>query len=235
MLFIGPPFGNYINLPNTISICGSYTLYPRPGLFGQIIKTLHYSNQHQGWINKIGLRNKGIDYAISKYKIGDGYIYSIAILNKEEIPVLVEKIPKSMDIELNVSCPNAEKHMVTEGLGRFICSDRTWCIIKLSPKADKRLIDGFYKEGFRQFHCSNTLPTKRGGLSGPALRPYTNNLVTYIKKKYPDTTVIAGGGIQTMQDIDNYKQLGADHFAMSTIFFNPFASIKFFYDFYTTK
>ena len=58
-----------------------------------------------------------------------------------------------MDIELNVSCPNV-KNIWLQGLGRFICSDRTWCIIKLSPKADKRLIDGFYKEGFRQFHCS---------------------------------------------------------------------------------
>ena len=65
-----------------------------------------------------------------------------------------------MDIELNVSCPNAEKHMVTEGLGRFICSDRTWCIIKLSPKADKGVIDGFYRE-IRQFHCSNTTYKKR--------------------------------------------------------------------------
>ena len=243
MIFIGPPFGNYISLPNTISIRGSYTLEPRPGLLKQIFKTLHYSCQHQGWINKIGLRNPGIDYAIEQWKETNDsnkqqektVIYSIAILDKNEVPILVKKIPTSMDIELNVSCPNAEKHMVTEGLGRFICSDRTWCIIKLSPKADKELIDGFYREGFRQFHCSNTLPTKKGGLSGPTLRPYTNNLVTYIKKKYPDTLVIAGGGIQSMEDIENYRKVGADHFAMSTVFFNPFKTFGLFYDFYTKK
>ena len=31
MFFISPPFGNYLLLPNTINIKGSYTLEPRPG------------------------------------------------------------------------------------------------------------------------------------------------------------------------------------------------------------
>ena len=64
MFFISPPFGNYINLPHTTSIKGSYALEPRSGLLPQILKTLRYSFQHNGWINKIGLRNPGIDYAI---------------------------------------------------------------------------------------------------------------------------------------------------------------------------
>lgn len=42
MLFISPPFGNYIHLPNTMSIKGSYTLYERKGLFSQIFKTLRF-------------------------------------------------------------------------------------------------------------------------------------------------------------------------------------------------
>ena len=67
MLFIGPPFGNYISLPNTISIKGSFTLEPREGLFMQILKTLRYSYHYKGWVNKIGLRNAGIDYAVASY------------------------------------------------------------------------------------------------------------------------------------------------------------------------
>ena len=233
MIFIGPPFGNYFPFTNEkfAVIKGSYTLEPREGLFKQIVKTLRYSSEHNGWINKIGLRNPGIDFAINNWMAENKnntknkrnqVIYSIAILNKNEIPKLVEKIPKTMNIELNVSCPNAEKHMITEGLGRFICDSREWCIIKLAPKSDEKLIDNFYKEGFRQFHCSNTLPTPTGGLSGPTLRPYTKNIVTYIKKKYPDTIVIAGGGTRTMSDIEEYRKIGADHFAVSTVFFNPF-------------
>ena len=60
MLFISPPFGNYICLPHTKSIKGSYTLKPRDGLILQILKTLRFLFDKNGWINKIGLRNKGL-------------------------------------------------------------------------------------------------------------------------------------------------------------------------------
>ena len=56
-----------------------------------------------------------------------------------------------MNIELNVSCPNTEKHMINDGLGDFVNEQRKWCIVKLSPHADDELIDKFYKQGFRQF------------------------------------------------------------------------------------
>ena len=64
-IFISPPFGNYINLPKTKSIIGSYTLKPRGGLFFQILKTLRLTeiNGEYHWVNKIGLRNKGIYHA----------------------------------------------------------------------------------------------------------------------------------------------------------------------------
>ena len=64
MLFISPPFGNYLSLPHTISIRGSFTLNERPGKWSQIVKTLRYKSTFGGWVNKIGLRNPGIDYAI---------------------------------------------------------------------------------------------------------------------------------------------------------------------------
>ena len=66
MFFISPPFGNYLNFKETMPIKGSYTLDAREGLFLQVIKTLRYSFDYGGWINKIGLRNPGIDYAIKK-------------------------------------------------------------------------------------------------------------------------------------------------------------------------
>ena len=47
-----------INLPNTTQIKGSFTLNPRDGLLKQIIKTLRYSSEYGGWINKNKL-NKG--------------------------------------------------------------------------------------------------------------------------------------------------------------------------------
>jgi len=180
MLFISPPFGNYINLPNTISIRGSFTLNERPGKWPQIFKTLRYIPFLNGWVNKIGLRNPGIDYAINTYKKGE--IISIAILEKEEIPLLVEKIPEDMDIELNVSCPNTDKHMVNKGLKPFINSKRRWCIIKLSPVEEFENVRMFYDQGFRQFHCCNTLPVKQGGLSGPSVKGYSLFIYLHINR-----------------------------------------------------
>ena len=89
MIFINPPFGNYFSFENTISIKGSYTLEPRNGLVMQILKTLRYSFEHSGWINKIGLRNPGIDYALKNYD--KKTIISVAILNKEDISKLIKK------------------------------------------------------------------------------------------------------------------------------------------------
>ena len=232
MLFISPPFGNYINLPGTISIKGSFTLNERPGKWVQIFKTLRYSFKYNGWCNKIGLRNPGIDYAIKNYKKNS--IVSVAILDKKEIKPLLNKIPEDMNIELNISCPNTKEDMVKDEIQQFINPKREWCIVKLSPLITKEEIDELYNSGFRQFNCSNTLPTKTlqtnliGGLSGIMLIPYTINTVKYIRNNYPDTIIIAGGGVRNW-DIGNlYLNLGANHVSVSTLCFSPI-KFSFFY------
>ena len=227
MIFISPPFGNYLRISNTLPIRGSFTVEPRPGLFMQILKTLRYSVEKQAWINKIGLRNKGLDWAVEQYKQSKReQIISIAIMEKNDIPKILEKIPEDMNIELNVSCPNAEKQMINQGLSDFVNDKRKWCIIKVSPTTSLNTIDNYYQQGFRQFHCSNTLPTPKGGMSGHHLIPYNEKLIKYLKTNYKDIQVIGGGGIQTKQDIEIYKKFGADHFAMSTVFFCPYKSYK---------
>ena len=170
MLFISPPFGNYINLQNTKSIKWSFTLHSKNGLLLQILKTLRYSFEKQGWINQIGLRNKRIDWAIKKYKFDKQAIVSIAIMNRNEIDILNKKIPDTMNLELNISCPNVKNNLIHDDLYKFLNSERKWCSIKLSPLTDISLIDKYYKQGFRKFHCCNTLPTKYDGLSGISIQ-----------------------------------------------------------------
>tara|TARA_Y100000741_G_scaffold296957_1_gene237771 strand:- start:1222 stop:1920 length:699 start_codon:yes stop_codon:yes gene_type:complete len=228
MLFISPPFGNYINTSKTTPIRGSFTLNERPGKWMQILKTLRYI-PGVGWINKIGLRNPGIDYAVKTYKKGE--IISIAIMDKKEIKPILDKIPEDMDIELNISCPNTEKHMIGSGLKPFLNSKRNWCIVKLSPLEKSGTINNLYEEGFRQFHASNTLPSLKGGISGKKIAPYTKITIKYIKSNWDDTIVIAGGGIRTMKDVEEYKKIGADHFSVSSLCFNPIAFLSFYYDF----
>ena len=40
-------------------------------------------------------------------------------MDKKEIKPILDKTPEDMDIELNVSCPNTDKHMVNDGLNLF--------------------------------------------------------------------------------------------------------------------
>ena len=63
--FIAAPFGNYIKTKNTISVSGSWTIEKRTGRIIQIAKTLRYTKR--GWVNKIGLRNPGLNIGLVKH------------------------------------------------------------------------------------------------------------------------------------------------------------------------
>lgn len=64
----------------------------------------------------------------------------------------------------------------------------------MPPTIPVQEIDYLYQNGWRQFHCSNTVPVDEGGLSGKSVKPHSLKLSEYISTNYPDTTVIAGGG-----------------------------------------
>lgn len=234
-LFISPPFGNYFPeflFNNTIltnknyklkSIVGSFTIEKREGLIMQVIKTLRYSTEYGGWTNKIGLRNPGLSWAINNYYNKKNNIVSIAIIKQNDIEIINKIIPDDMDIEVNISCPNIDKdNNIYQGIEKLINPKREWCIIKLPPTISCIEIDKLYSAGWRQFHCSNTIPIKEGGLSGTAIKPYTTKHTKYIREKYPDTIIICGGGISEYSDIINYKEIGGNHLSMSTLLFNPF-------------
>tara|TARA_E500000178_G_scaffold18341_1_gene17351 strand:- start:677 stop:1369 length:693 start_codon:yes stop_codon:yes gene_type:complete len=226
MLFISPPFGNYISLPYCKSIKGSYTLEPRPGLLKQIWNTLYYDSKMHGWVNKIGLRNKGLDYGIGQYN-HDKDILSIAILKEDDIEKIVTKIPEKTNIEINISCPNINKKLVNTNLQKFLNKNREWCIIKCSPHITEKELNQYYQCGFRQFHFCNTLPVENGGLSGKTLTPYVQKLSKHMKEHYKDCVLINGGGIETIQDMKKYQY--ANHHSISTLLFRPIKFAHFYY------
>ncbi len=243
MLFISPPFGNYLNFKDAISIKGSFTLDPRPGLLWRIFSTLRYDSKEGGWVNKIGLRNRGIDYAVARYGHAAGVwgacgkgarsVVSIAILESAEIAQFNTRIPADMNLELNVSCPNIdfkEKNKINAELHQFLNDEREWCVVKLAPTVERELVDQYYAQGFRQFHCSNTIPLAdgRGGLSGPKVREANRELIPYIRGKYSDLTIIGGGGIRTGADVAAYTAWGANHYSCSTALFNPIGFYKLY-------
>jgi dihydroorotate dehydrogenase len=237
-LFISPPFGNYVSVPGSPYISrihGSYTPEPRSGLILKIIKTLRYKN---GWINQIGLRNPGIDnipyHTLNKCHRENGNIISLAIRNEDDIKKLTERIDKDLNIELNISCPNVTKNLpisVINDLSLFLHPKRSYCSVKLPPLVNKDIICHLYSNGFRQFHCTNTLSTPDGGMSGAILKPYVKDLATFIRNECPESTIICGGGIKNIHDVIEYADHGADHFSVSTLLFNPIAFYKLIQDF----
>lgn len=214
MFFISAPFGNYLKFKNSTSVSGSWTLKPRPGRFTQILKTLRYTKR--GWVNKLGLRNKGIDFALKqKYDM-----LSIAAIEYEDWWKLHNKIPKDVSVEVNLGCPNVKLN-IWPGFGAFSRDQRKWSIAKVSPVLKETWIDFIVEAGFRQIHASNTIPIDQGGLSGKEIVPHTIRLLKYIKKNYPEVEVIAGGGITSKEDVEHYRDYGADHFSLGSVCFTP--------------
>ena len=219
--FISAPFGNYLKFKNALSVTGTWTYKPRPGLFKQVVKTLRYTRD--GWRNKIGLRNRGIEYGIQKTNFNE--VLSIAAISEHDWINLESIVPQSQSVELNISCPNLDIHQdstIFNGFDLWPTTNRNWCIVKVPPTASYSLLDKIVKLGFTQIHASNTLPTDKGGLSGAILLPHTRRIIQYLKKEYDHVEVIAGGGIKEAWHAEFYKDLGADHFSIGTACFNPF-------------
>ncbi len=219
-IIISPPFGTHINVDWATSVKGTHTAYPRPG--NRILKALKTLRPiHEGWVNNIGLINEGVDAA--DYSNPD-HIYSVAAVDAlEEWYHILGTVPGNRIIELNVSCPNAHKTNPNFGILGLLRLKFKLVIVKLPPfKAQAMpLVDLATQVGITHFHCCNTIPTPRGGISGRKLKPYSLHMINDIKKKYPNVTIIGGGGIYDHYDVKDYWDAGATHFSLSTIWFKP--------------
>ena len=221
MYFISAPFGNYLQYTNflsgkpIVSVTGTFTVKPRPGLAKQIIKTLRYTKT--GWRNKLGLRNPGIFKGIDN--TASYSIMSIASLEPNDWRILYEAVPKNMSVELNISCPNVDAH--PDLTKSFAKDERKWCIVKVPPTITNKQIDKIVKLGYNQIHASNTVPTAKGGLSGDVIVPHTLRILEYIKSTHPHVEVIAGGGVKDKASANRYIDAGADHISLGTVCFTP--------------
>ena len=218
--FISAPFGNYIKLPNTISVTGSWTYQSRPGLLPQVLKTLRYTKS--GWVNKIGLRNAGVVTGLKRTKTTE--VLSLAAIDKNDWISLSYVVPSTTSVEINISCPNLDKDIGAvnlPGFDIFPQTKREWCICKIPPTASENLIDKIVDSGYNQIHASNTLYSLNGGQSGNILKPYTTRIIDYIKVKHPHVTIIAGGGVTNKSDAKYYFDQGADYVSLGTVCFTP--------------
>ena len=227
--FIAAPFGNYISHRNAISVAGTYTLLPRGSRVLAVARTLRYSRQDRGWTNRLGLPNPGIEVGLTKIK--QNQVLSIAEVNRNDAISLYKIIPSTQSLEINLSCPNLNKTLPWDHIHLFTQSkSRKWCIAKVSPHTRPEEIEYIIQAGYKTLHFSNTLPIEKGGLSGPAIKPYTKRLIRLIREEpqWKNIEIIAGGGVQTQDDVLEYMDEGAAHVSIGSVWFTPWRALKLF-------
>ena len=220
MLIISPPFGNYINSAGALSVVGSYTLYPRPGILKQVLKTVRHANG--GWVNQISLRNKGI---VNAPKDLTDKILSLCEETDERWRDLFEYVSSHYDkealIELNLSCPNTSYSINVYDVCKLFKDYFSTVIVKLPPIDYWCIYTQARKANVTCFHCCNSYNTPIGGISGKPLQVYSLAAIKQLKPLDKNITIIGGGGVSTIDDIRLFKQAGADHISISSALFNP--------------
>lgn len=243
-VIIGAPFGNYLQPLGCTPTLGTFTVENRGGLLYRVwrcARTLRPLWSGRGWINQLGLPNPGLQSLLNKSHVThfsrmpryDNRIISVKGFSAADWEWLVRQAwsLRSAGIELNISCPNVD-HVVDVRELKFLKEfieelhqfdgNMPAIIAKLPPVRWMLYADILYDWGVRWFHCCNTIPTAKGGISGAALKPYSLWAVTEIKSKYPEATVIGGGGIYDCLDAHHYWEAGADHVAVASALLNPF-------------
>ena len=222
--FISAPFGNYVKPKGCISVTGTWTLHPRGNRLWSILKTLRYDRAMKGWRNKLGLPNPGLQIGLERTFPHE--VLSIAEVDKGDFILMNDMIDVNQNIEINFSCPNLKKKLSWESARVFSqeSHEREWCLAKLSPLTTPEELE-FIIEGlkFTQLHFSNTLPTAKGGVSGPVLKNHTMELIELVRDKWGSSVeIVAGGGVADFGAVSDYLAKGADHVSIGSVCFNPF-------------
>lgn len=231
-IVVSAPFGNYIQPRGATPTLGTFTAADRPGRVWRILKTVRYYPRLGAWVNKIGLRNPGIDWLAKKANTGRvdlaDKIVSIHGFTFEDWRVLLEKLAplRPLAIELNMSCPNVGEVAWPETLfGDAAAAAEqygTAVICKLPPINYQRMAGDAWDAGVRAFHACNTLPVPRGGMSGKPLQPLSLRCVADLRERFGEEAfLIGGGGVTCPDDVDQYLRTGADRVAIGTKAMNP--------------
>jgi dihydroorotate dehydrogenase len=232
-LLISAPFGNYIQPRGATATLGTFTAARRPGRVWRILKTVRYYRRLGAWVNQIGLRNPGMDWLAAKVQAGKIHladkIVSVHGFTPDDWWQLLDAIAslKPLAVELNMSCPNVGHIDWPPEVFTRAVATQVPVIVKLPPVRYEAMTQQAIAAGVRTFHCCNTLPVPRGGMSGKPLMPLALACIADLKRRHPDLdadgqlTLIGGGGITTVEDVDHYADAGVRHVALGTKVMHP--------------
>ncbi len=226
---ISAPFGNYIQPAGTTPTLGTFTAAARPGRVWRILKTVRYYPRLQAWVNKIGLRNPGMPWLVKQLNAGkvdaSTKLVSVHGFKPDDWWQLLDAIAaiRPLGVELNMSCPNVGHIDWPTDLFARAVSTGVPVVVKIPPVNYSDMVMQAVDAGVRCLHCCNTLPVPAGGVSGKPLKPVSLTAIREIRSKPfgQQLTIIGGGGIYQPADITDYRDAGADHFALGTKVMNP--------------
>ena len=172
-------------------------------------------------------------------------IANVAGTEIDDYVMVADKISKANNVnalELNISCPNVKAGGIQFGTDPETARRLTAEVkeasdvpvyVKLSPNVTN-IVEmaksvGDIADGLTMI---NTLVGMRldttgrpilsnitGGLSGPAIKPVSLNMIYQVRQHMPDLPIIGMGGISTVNDILDYISVGADAVAVGTMNF----------------
>jgi dihydroorotate dehydrogenase (NAD+) catalytic subunit len=197
-----------------------------------------------GVVNAVGLTNPGIEWWIRRcyptmQKMGLVTIASIYAEAPGEAAEMAKMLaPLCLAaVELNASCPNTEDDLLTnvQAVVETARQASENCphplIIKLSYSQDYVSIAQQLEGVVEAVHAINTVPWRvvfpgkksplehlgGGGVSGPVILPYAIEAVSKLSRAV-STPIIAGGGIQSVEDMRRLQEAGASAFSIGSLF-----------------
>ncbi len=228
-LIVSAPFGNYVQPAGTTPTLGTFTAAARPGRVWRIIKTVRYYRRVGAWVNRIGLRNPGVDWLVAKADAGKidvaDKLVSVHGFAADDWRALIDKTAalKPLGIELNMSCPNVGQIDWPDDLFTHAAACGAPVVVKLPPVNYELIVEQAIGAGLSTFHCCNTLPVPAGGMSGKPLLPVALQCIRDLRRRPGGEALhlIGGGGITAPADLDAYADAGADRFAVGTKVMHP--------------
>jgi dihydroorotate dehydrogenase (NAD+) catalytic subunit len=201
-----------------------------------------------GMLNGIGIQNPGVETWMAEVAprlsgLETPVWGSVVGREPSEFARVAERLePVVAAIEINLSCPNLDGHMIAldpelsgEVVGAVRAAVSTPVGAKLSPNAPDpaAVAAACARAGADWVVLTNTVwgaaidpGTRRpvlsgvvGGLSGPPLKPLALRCVVEVHRALPDLPIVGCGGVKSGLDVVEYLLAGASAVALGTVHF----------------
>lgn len=245
-LWLSPPFGQRLAfLRNTLAwqaalgwaspvyVKGTYTNPVRRGLWWHLATTLRYSEEHGGWTNAIGLRNRRLTVrVIDRSRMQGDVVLSLGSATGPKGLVDVFAQPMALlywtRVEVNLGCPSVAGFEPTPAWIDPIVELTKVAkrvTVKLPPRVSSSTVCALADAGVSSFHLCNTVPVTGGALSGQAVRDHALRAIRMTRSLVPGAHIVGGGGLTTVEDAEAILAAGADDLSISSAWFRPIRTV----------